>query len=140
MPTINQLVRKGRNWRTRRRRALRSNHVRKNEGLVCASIPRPEKAELRSPESGARSVDERHGSDHLHSGVGHNLPETLDCARARRSCKGLPGSAITSFVARSTPWVWRIGSRVGRSTEPSVLSNLVVVNKKVIPVCQEVDF
>ena len=104
MPSINQLVRKGRN-RPKKKVAtpgLKSGQGRKRRIAapqrrgVCTRVytHTPEEAELRAPQGGARSTHQRHGGDRLHPRRGPQPPGALRGAGARRTRQGPAGRPL----------------------------------------------
>ena len=69
MPTVNQLVRKGRRPKAEKTKTPALRGAPQKRG-VCTRVytTTPEEAELRAAESGARAAHERDGGHHLHSG------------------------------------------------------------------------
>src|SRR5215510_5155120 len=107
----------------------------KARGLSSSLYLNPQEAELGLAKSGARTVDERYGSDNVHPWRRTQPARTLHCFGARRSRKGfargaLPhrprcagcgrcdGSKAGSLeVRRETPQVGSASSTQGRKIE-----------------------
>ena len=76
MPTINQLVRLGREVAKKKSASPALTSCPAEKGCLREGLhDNSQEAELGFAKSCPCEADERHGSDHVHTGIGHNLQE-----------------------------------------------------------------
>ena len=101
MPTISQLVRKGRKTvRTKSKRPDLQGCPQKRGRLPAGDDAHAEEAELRPPQGGQGAAEQRARDHRVHSWRGTQPPGTPDRARARRASAEMPARAEEVHHAR----------------------------------------